>query len=104
MFSILHKIRRQIIESGRFKSYLLYAFGEIILIMIGVLGAIQVDNWNEERKDRVEEKSILINLLDDLQKAKKQSTDYITADGNQLSLLEDLLTTSKNDSLIRHPK
>ena len=39
-----------------------YAVGEIVLVVIGILIALQINNWNEWRKDRVKEKSILLEL------------------------------------------
>ena len=43
-------------ETGK---YLRYAVGEIVLVVIGILIALQVNNWNEYRKEKVEEKKIL---------------------------------------------
>jgi hypothetical protein len=48
------------------KSYLLYAFGEIALVMIGILLALQVNNWNEGRKQKQELNSILNTIKLDL--------------------------------------
>ena len=50
-------------RSGR---YLLYAIGEIALVMIGILLALQVNNWNEGQKARVKEKTYLVRLHSDL--------------------------------------
>lgn len=46
MFLILRRIKRKCFESGRFGNYLLYAVGEIFLVVIGILLALQIDNWN----------------------------------------------------------
>ena len=43
-------------------NYLKYAIGEIVLVVIGILIALQVNNWNEERKNRGREENILIGL------------------------------------------
>jgi hypothetical protein len=53
-------------DSGSTKKYLLYAIGEILLVMIGILLALQVNNWNEWRKDRDKEKELLQNLITNL--------------------------------------
>lgn len=49
MINIFRKIRKKFF-SNKFSSYLLYAIGEIALVMIGILLALYVNNWNEERK------------------------------------------------------
>ena len=51
---------------NKFTKYLLYAIGEIALVMIGILLALQVNNWNEQRKDRVTEQKNLHALHEDL--------------------------------------
>lgn len=43
------------IHEKNLKKYLLYAIGEILLVMIGILLAFQVDNWNEDREKKIEE-------------------------------------------------
>jgi hypothetical protein len=48
--------------------YFKYALGEVILVMIGILLALQVNNWNEARKDRIKEKAILEQLHKEFQK------------------------------------
>ena len=46
--------------------YLKYAVGEVILVVIGILIALQVNNWNEYRKEKVEEKKILLSLHNEI--------------------------------------
>jgi hypothetical protein len=53
---------------GKVERYLLYAFGEIALVVIGILIALQINNWNEWRKDRVKEKEYLSEILEDLKR------------------------------------
>jgi uncharacterized membrane protein YgaE (UPF0421/DUF939 family) len=50
MIQFFRKIRQRLLSENRFTKYLFYAFGEIILVMIGILLALQVNNWNEQRK------------------------------------------------------
>ncbi|MBK8515322.1 MAG: hypothetical protein IPL55_03245 [Saprospiraceae bacterium] len=54
-------------HGSRARKYLLYAFGEILLIVIGILIALQVTNWNAWRNDRVKEKIILSDLAKNLE-------------------------------------
>ena len=51
------------LETG---NYLRYAFGEVILVVVGILIALQVNNWNEYRKEKVEEKKILLSLHNEI--------------------------------------
>ncbi|MGB5322664.1 DUF6090 family protein [Lutimonas sp.] len=46
--------------------YMRYAIGEIVLVVIGILIALQINNWNEERKTRIEERDLLLELRRDL--------------------------------------
>ena len=52
-------------EKGKTGKYLKYAVGEIILVMVGILLALQVNNWNENRKERAQETILLKQLLTD---------------------------------------
>ncbi|RAJ16882.1 hypothetical protein [Olleya aquimaris] len=63
---IFRKIRRTLIVSGKTKSYLLYAFGEIILIVIGILIAWKINSLNEIRKNKIVELKIYQTLLEEL--------------------------------------
>jgi hypothetical protein len=61
-----------LIGSGATRKYLLYAVGEILLVMIGILLALQVNNWNEDRKLRSSENQILGSLKNELEFNKHQ--------------------------------
>ncbi|SKB88672.1 DUF6090 family protein, partial [Maribacter arcticus] len=50
MIKFFRKIRQQLLTENKFSKYLLYAIGEIVLVMVGILLALQVNNWNELRK------------------------------------------------------
>jgi hypothetical protein len=50
MLKFFRKIRQKLLSENRFSKYLIYAVGEIILVVIGILIALQVNNWNEQRK------------------------------------------------------
>ena len=66
MLNFLRKIRRSLIETGSTRKYLLYAVGEVLLVMIGILLALQVNNWNQQRKNRITEIELYHNLLNSL--------------------------------------
>ena len=66
MINFFRKIRQRLLTENRFSKYMLYAIGEIALVMMGILLALQVNNWNEQRKDRAAEQKLLIDLQEDL--------------------------------------
>lgn len=69
---IFHKLRKAQFKTEGIKRYLLYAIGEIVLVVAGILIALEVNNWNEEKRERQMEKSLLANVLKGL---IKDSTD-----------------------------
>ena len=66
MFHFLRQFRHRLIKENSFSKYLLYAIGEILLVVVGILIALQVNNWNEERLLRMEEVDVLKNVKKDL--------------------------------------
>ncbi len=47
---IFNQLRKTLLTNGKFKDYLKYAIGEIVLVVMGILIALQINNWNEARK------------------------------------------------------
>lgn len=64
MISLFRKIRQKLLSHlpSRATRYFAYALGEIVLVVIGILIALQINNWNENRKDRIKEQKVLIEL------------------------------------------
>lgn len=62
MIKLFRKIRQKLIEQNKARSYFFYAIGEIVLVVIGILIALQINTWNQERLVKQEIKTNLINL------------------------------------------
>ena len=62
MIKFFRKIRQNLLTENKTGKYFKYAIGEIVLVMIGILLALQVSNWNQERKDRISERKLLDNI------------------------------------------
>lgn len=62
MIPFFRKIRQNLLAEGRTLKYLKYAVGEILLVAIGILIALQINNWNEGRKDLDKEQMVLRQL------------------------------------------
>ena len=67
MINFFRKIRLNMINENKVSKYLFYAIGEIALVMIGILLALQVNNWNETRKNKATEQQLLNSLLQEFE-------------------------------------
>ncbi len=68
MIKFFRKIRQKLLSEGKTGKYFKYAIGEIVLVVIGILIALQINNWNEKNQQREKEKVILKNLKTSLEK------------------------------------
>jgi hypothetical protein len=66
MIKFFRKIRQKLLTENKFSKYLIYAVGEILLVVIGILIALQINNWNEGRKMEKLELSLLKEMKDNL--------------------------------------
>lgn len=75
MLLLLRKLKHNLFANEEFRKYLLYALGEMVLVIIGILIALQIDNWNTARKDRETLdsylQSIARNISGDLAEAER---------------------------------
>lgn len=81
MLTFLRKIRKSLMESGSFQKYFLYAIGEIALVVIGILIALQINIWNEAQKEKAKAFDYLSEFKKDLM--------YDTLQFNYMLLLLD---------------
>ena len=75
---------------NRFTRYLLYAIGEIVLVVIGILIALNVNNWNNQRKTRQELDGLVLNLKDNLRmqgNILKRQSDVLFIKDSLINLL-----------------
>mgnify|MGYP000958245817 CR=1 FL=1 len=66
MIKFFRKIRRQLLTENKFTKYLLYAIGEIVLVVIGILIALQINNANEKSKSEERTKQLLVKVQQEL--------------------------------------
>ncbi len=66
MIKFFRRIRQNLLSENKTGKYLKYAIGEIFLVVIGILIALQINNWNEQRKARIQEHAVLRNFIQDL--------------------------------------
>lgn len=95
MLKFFRRIRQRLIREGSLKRYLLYAIGEILLVVIGILLALQINNLNEQSKTRNREQKYLRamsielkNNLASLQKEKERLSRNLEAQRKLMALMD----------------
>jgi hypothetical protein len=98
MIKFFRKIRQKLLSENKFSKYLIYAIGEIILVVIGILIALSINNWNEEKANEVKIKTTLkqiqADLLNDIQEVAPIVNDY----QYRIELIDNFLNKRKPDS------
>lgn len=102
MLFIFRQLRRLELRqrSGR---YFVYAIGEILLIVIGILIALQIQNWNEKRLDRIEERYLLMDLVDNLKQDAERLEDAVEKQSQQIEGLTRIGGYLDSDSIPEEP-
>lgn len=91
MFKFFRSIRRRLLQNAKFSKYLIYAIGEIALVMVGILLALQVNNWNERQNRKKIEISTLSEMRENLENDLRDIRGNISFDStNHLATLEVL--------------
>tara|TARA_B100000497_G_C7596238_1_gene358459 strand:+ start:123 stop:848 length:726 start_codon:yes stop_codon:yes gene_type:complete len=109
MIKFFRKIRQKLLSEGKNGKYLKYAIGEILLVIIGILIALQINNWNEWEKDRKKEQKILIQIENNVEESIaiwERAVEIMELSNNhyQIVLAAKNNNYTHSDSLQRHFK
>ena len=107
MLRLFRHIRQRLFLESKMSRYAGYAIGEIVLIVVGILIALQIQTWNEFRKDRVIEIEALQNMAENLEINIQKLEGKIDGIGRDIESADLLISTIGNklpydDSLDRH--
>lgn len=91
MIKFFRKIRQRLLSENRFSKYLMYAIGEIILVVIGILIALQINTWNTQRVDNRKEQEYLHNLIEDIKVQQELVGNQIVHEKKMKSQVEKAL-------------
>ena len=94
MFKFFRNIRHSLLMKDKITKYYKYAFGEIVLVVIGILIALSINNWNEARKNRIEQLILINNIIEDLRLDSIHINKSLSEVGNQKRLVDDLISKS----------
>ncbi|NER09993.1 hypothetical protein SAMN06265375_101479 [Muriicola jejuensis] len=91
MIHFFRKTRKKLAEDNQFFKYTRYAIGEILLVVIGILIALQINNWNEERKSELRELSLLRELRTNLETNIQNLESDIVKQRNSIKYFDYIL-------------
>ena len=92
MIKFFRKIRQNLLSENKFSKYLIYAIGEIILVVIGILIALQINNNNNYKEQRKTEQEYLNSLQTEFESNLKKLNASINENEVRIHALENLLT------------
>ena len=102
MIKFFRKIRQKLLDENRFSKYLIYAIGEIVLVVIGILIALQINTWNENKRIKTEEKILITSLIRNIEEDIKSLTAVTKRDSIFIDANRILLSALNNDSIRRN--
>ena len=110
MIKFFRQIRQNLVmENNKTGRYLKYAIGEIVLVMIGILLALQINNWNEEHKRTSQENKILLTLKSDFTESKKRLQETMWQQKRSINecialiqMYEKKIPMASNDIIMRY--
>jgi hypothetical protein len=104
MIKFFRRIRQNLLTQNKFNTYLLYAIGEIILVVIGILLALQISSWNEQRLENKQEAELLLGLKKEFQDNLSQLNASIKINGKVTQTCLDLTRMIRTDSVRKAPE
>jgi len=99
MIKFFRRIRQNLLLEGNIGKYLKYAIGEIVLVVIGILIALQISNWNEKRKEHIQEKTFLKRFEVEINTNLENILNAISLNKSRIHRAEFLLRTIENPQL-----
>ena len=100
MIKLFRNVRQNLLAEGKTIKYFKYAIGEIVLVVIGILIALQINNWNENRKAKSVEDNFFRNVRLDLEKDELKLRYYKKFHAKRVEYLDTLLTYVRNPTKI----
>ncbi|PIB26241.1 hypothetical protein BFP75_08355 [Maribacter sp. 4G9] len=92
MIKIFRKIRQNLLMENKTGKYFKYAVGEIILVVIGILIALQINNLNNNRQQRKIEQTYLLSLKSEFKTNLNKIDDCLTKNKNLINSVENMLS------------
>lgn len=97
MVKFFRRIRRKLLAEGNLQRYGLYAMGEIMLVVVGILIAFQINSWSDNSKARKKEKQHLINLKNEIGQSVIRMDEALAFQNLTLDHIENIIEHVDND-------
>jgi hypothetical protein len=95
MIKFFRKIRQRLLSENKLSKYLIYAIGEITLVVIGILIALSINNWNDNQKLIKQERELLENVLENIATDATSIDSVISSTNRILTIHGNLIKFSK---------
>ena len=103
MIKFFRRIRQKLHSENKLSKYLLYAIGEIVLVVIGILIALAINNWNQQKKEAAFDTEILqqirANLIKDKITLEEINANFIKSQNSSAKILNSDWSQQDQDSL-----
>jgi hypothetical protein len=97
MLRFFSKLRRQLLNEGNFRTYLGYAVGELLLVVAGILIALQIDQWVGERRDQAFERETLAQIRTNLEADQAALRQIIANQRRAVEAVDSILAITDPD-------
>ena len=103
MIKFFRKIRQKLLSENEFSKYLIYAIGEIILVVIGILLALQINSWNQQRIEDKQEVELLTSIKDEFKHNLNEINQSIEVNKKVTQSCVKLTKLIRTDSINKVP-
>ncbi len=100
MIKFFRKIRQNLLMENKTGKYLKYAIGEIILVVIGILIALQINNWNEHRKQRASIEQSLLEVRNNMVNDTLKMSEVIKKLQEEVTIQKEVIDAIKNEIIL----
>ncbi len=92
MIKFFRQIRKRLISDNKVSKYAIYAIGEIVLVVIGILIALWINNWNEGKRDARIETAFLENFRNDLKADIQNLSEKIASNSERINNTDSIIS------------
>ena len=101
MINFFRKTRKKLADDNKLFKYSRYAIGEIVLVVIGILIALSINNWNNKRVENIQEQDYYCLLLQEVNQDLNQIDELLIADKERLTVSNHFIRLLQQKSTIK---